>query len=81
MSSPITLNKSQRNLKSPPKSKPSLSRKTSDIGSNGVSAATMKTWSRGNHDMVPSTKMLEMVRLLQEWDATGDKTIIYSQCE
>ncbi|KAF9451016.1 hypothetical protein P691DRAFT_773496 [Macrolepiota fuliginosa MF-IS2] len=46
---------------------------------SAISAATMKTWSRGNNDMVPSAKMLEMVKLLKEWEVTGDKTIIYSQ--
>jgi hypothetical protein len=38
------------------------------------------TWGRGDDDMEPSTKMLQMLELLKEWDSAGDKTIIYSQC-
>lgn len=47
----------------------------------GLSAATVKTWSRGNNDMVSSTKMVEMTRLLKKWEASGDKIIVYSQCK
>ncbi|EKM76597.1 hypothetical protein AGABI1DRAFT_78341 [Agaricus bisporus var. burnettii JB137-S8] len=45
----------------------------------GLSGATVKTWSRGNNDMVSSTKMVEMTRLLKKWEASGDKIIVYSQ--
>jgi hypothetical protein len=53
----------------------------SGSGIEGISAATVKTWSRGNNDMVSSTKMIEMTRLLKEWEASGDKIIVYSQCK
>jgi SNF2 family DNA or RNA helicase len=63
-------------------STPELSdKKADDVDRDCVTASTLKIWSRGNDDMVPSTKMLEMVRLLQEWELTGDKVIVYSQCE
>jgi hypothetical protein len=52
-----------------------------DSGHDGVAPHTLRTWSRGNDDMVPSTKMVEMVKLLKEWELKGDKTIVYSQCE
>jgi hypothetical protein len=40
----------------------------------------LATWGRGDDDMEPSTKMLQMLELLKEWETAGDKTIIYSQC-
>ncbi|KAJ7468732.1 SNF2 family DNA-dependent ATPase [Mycena latifolia] len=43
------------------------------------SAAVLSNWSRGDDDLEPSTKMLAMMDLLKEWDASGDKTICYSQ--
>ena len=46
----------------------------------GPSDAVFETWSRGDDNMEPSTKMNAMIDLLKEWEATGDKTIIYSQC-
>lgn len=50
-------------------------------GIEGLSAVTIKAWSQGNNDMIPSTKIIEMTRLLKEWEASGDKIIIYSQCK
>lgn len=50
-------------------------------GVEGLSEALLSTWSRGDDDMEPSTKMLKLMELLKEWDASGDKTICYSQCE
>jgi hypothetical protein len=44
------------------------------------SEATVAAWSRSGEDMEPSSKMVEMVRVLKESDASGDKTIVYSQC-
>ena len=44
------------------------------------SEATFATWRRGDDDMEASVKMLRMLKYLKEWDTTGDKTIIYSQC-
>ncbi|KAG6902647.1 hypothetical protein C0995_013772 [Termitomyces sp. Mi166 len=41
--------------------------------------AVIATWSRGDDELEPSTKMLALIDLLQEWEATGDKTIVYSQ--
>ncbi|KAJ7085372.1 SNF2 family DNA-dependent ATPase [Mycena belliarum] len=46
---------------------------------DGPSAAILSNWGRGDDDLEPSTKMLAMMDLLKEWDATGDKTICYSQ--
>lgn len=50
-------------------------------GMEGLSEALLSTWRRGDDDMEPSTKMLKLMDLLKEWDASGDKTICYSQCE
>lgn len=47
---------------------------------NGPSDALFATWARGDDDMEPSTKMIAMINLLKEWEVSGDKTIIYSQC-
>ncbi|KAF8134681.1 SNF2 family N-terminal domain-containing protein [Mycena galopus ATCC 62051] len=43
------------------------------------SDAVISNWGRGDDDLEPSTKMLAMMDLLKEWDASGDKTIVYSQ--
>ncbi|KAJ7131709.1 SNF2 family DNA-dependent ATPase [Mycena crocata] len=43
------------------------------------SEAVISNWGRGDDDLEPSTKMLAMMDLLKEWDASGDKTICYSQ--
>lgn len=48
---------------------------------DGPSQAVIATWSRGDDDLEPSAKMLALVKLLKEWDISGDKTICYSQCE
>ena len=44
------------------------------------SDAVFAMWRKGDDDMEPSTKMLGLIDLLNKWDATGDKTICYSQC-
>lgn len=44
------------------------------------SDAVLATWRRGDDDMEPSTKMAAFMNYLKEWDASGDKTICYSQC-
>lgn len=41
----------------------------------------VEIWKRANADLEPSTKMVALLRLLDSWDATGDKTICFSQCE
>ncbi|KAF9485841.1 hypothetical protein BDN70DRAFT_870738 [Pholiota conissans] len=46
---------------------------------SGPSEAVMSTWKRGDDDMEPSTKMLALMQFLKEWEASGDKTICYSQ--
>ncbi|KAJ6476379.1 SNF2 family DNA-dependent ATPase [Mycena sanguinolenta] len=43
------------------------------------SDAVISNWGRGDDDLEPSTKMLAMMQLLKEWEATGDKVIVYSQ--
>lgn len=45
------------------------------------SEALLATWRRGDDDMEPSTKMLKLMELLNDWEASGDKTICYSQCQ
>ncbi|KAI0032009.1 P-loop containing nucleoside triphosphate hydrolase protein [Vararia minispora EC-137] len=39
----------------------------------------LATWRRGDDNLEPSAKMLALIRLLQEADSAGDKTIVYSQ--
>ncbi|KAG5651444.1 hypothetical protein H0H81_008625 [Sphagnurus paluster] len=46
---------------------------------DGLSDAVIATWRRGDDELEPSTKMLALVDLLQEWESSGDKTIVYSQ--
>ena len=41
----------------------------------------IEIWKRANADLEPSTKLLALLRLLKSWDATGDKTICFSQCQ
>lgn len=41
----------------------------------------VEIWKRANADLEPSTKMVALLRLLKSWDATGDKTICFSQCQ
>ncbi|KAG6868140.1 hypothetical protein C0993_007214, partial [Termitomyces sp. T159_Od127] len=48
-------------------------------GKGGQLDAVIATWSRGDDGLEPSAKMIALIDLLQEWDATGDKTIVYSQ--
>ncbi|KAF9528788.1 SNF2 family N-terminal domain-containing protein [Crepidotus variabilis] len=59
--------------------KPRSGVKNPSKNSDGPSEASFATWSRGDDDMEPSTKMLQMFELLKQWEAKGDKTIIYSQ--
>lgn len=63
---------------SPRKSSPAK-RKASNKAGDGPSEALIATWRKGDDDMEPSTKMLKLLSLLKEWDASGDKTICYSQ--
>lgn len=41
----------------------------------------VEIWKRVNADLEPSRKMVALLELLKSWDATGDKTIIFSQCQ
>jgi hypothetical protein len=50
-------------------------------GNQGPSDAVIATWRKGDEDLEPSTKMSALIDLLQEWDESGDKTIVYSQCQ
>ncbi|KAG1750363.1 SNF2 family N-terminal domain-containing protein [Suillus paluster] len=43
------------------------------------SRALIAMWRKGDYDLEPSTKMLSLIDFLQTWDASGDKTICYSQ--
>lgn len=49
--------------------------------SGALSDALIATWRRGDDDLEPSAKMLALIDTLEESEATGDKTIVYSQCE
>ncbi|KAF5329445.1 hypothetical protein D9619_009161 [Psilocybe cf. subviscida] len=53
--------------------------KAKSSGQDGPSDAVLRSWNRADEDLVPSTKMLALLRYLKEWDASGDKTICYSQ--
>ncbi|KIY72134.1 hypothetical protein CYLTODRAFT_418117 [Cylindrobasidium torrendii FP15055 ss-10] len=44
-----------------------------------VSDATLATWRRGDDDMEPSTKMMQLIEYIKDWESTGDKIIVYSQ--
>jgi SNF2 family DNA or RNA helicase len=44
------------------------------------SDATIARWRKGDFDLEPSVKMLALIKLLQEWNASGDKCICFSQC-
>ena len=43
--------------------------------------AVFEMWKQGGNNVEPSAKMLQMIKYLKEWEATGDKTIVFSQCE
>lgn len=47
---------------------------------HGMSDHLIATWKRGDNNLEPSTKMLALAEHLQEWESTGDKTIVFSQC-
>jgi SNF2 family DNA or RNA helicase len=55
-------------------------RKGKGRANSGPSEAVMSTWKKGDDDMEPSTKMLALIGFLKDWEASGDKTICYSQC-
>ncbi|KAG5722781.1 putative SWI/SNF-related matrix-associated actin-dependent regulator of chromatin subfamily A member 3-like 2, partial [Termitomyces sp. T112] len=79
-----TINKASRKSSVSPKGKGKAKTFTKKRGRDeeegeGLLDAVIATWSRGDDDLEPSTKMLALVDLLQEWEATGDKTIVYSQ--
>lgn len=40
----------------------------------------VEIWKQANIDLEPSTKMVALLKFLKSWDATGDKTICFSQC-
>ncbi|KAI0070881.1 hypothetical protein K474DRAFT_1737680 [Panus rudis PR-1116 ss-1] len=45
----------------------------------GLDEALLSPWRKGDNDMEPSAKMLALIKFLKEWEASGDKTIAYSQ--
>lgn len=47
--------------------------------SGAPSRALIAMWRKGDYDLEPSTKMLALIDFLNSWDASGDKTICYSQ--
>ncbi len=38
-------------------------------------------WMEGGNNVESSAKMTQMIAYLKEWECTGDKTIVFSQCE
>lgn len=46
----------------------------------GLPEALVATWSKGDDDMEPSIKMVQLLEYIKKWEAIGDKTICYSQC-
>ena len=46
----------------------------------GMSAEMVAHWRRGDDNMESSTKMVALIEYLREWDVSGDKTIVFSQC-
>ncbi|KAJ3930944.1 MAG: SNF2 family DNA-dependent ATPase [Lentinula lateritia] len=45
----------------------------------GLPEALVATWSKGDDDMEPSIKMVQLLEYIKKWEAIGDKTICYSQ--
>ncbi|KAI0743255.1 SNF2 family N-terminal domain-containing protein [Irpex lacteus] len=43
------------------------------------SDAMIRVWKEGGVNAEPSTKMLALVKFIQEWEGTGDKIICFSQ--
>ncbi|CDO69944.1 hypothetical protein BN946_scf184836.g18 [Trametes cinnabarina] len=41
--------------------------------------STLSTWRQGGSNVEASAKMLKMIEHLKEWEASGDKTIVFSQ--
>ncbi|KAL0066241.1 hypothetical protein AAF712_006672 [Marasmius tenuissimus] len=54
--------------------KPSMARQ---FGKNNETLVA--TWAKGDDDLEPSAKMLQLMEYLKEWELIGDKTIVYSQ--
>lgn len=46
----------------------------------GPDQVMLARWRQGDDNMEASTKMRAMIKMLREWDASGDKCICYSQC-
>jgi hypothetical protein len=56
-------------------------KKKAATAQQGPSKESVAVWRKSGQDLEASTKMLGMVELIKEWGATGDRTIVYSQCE
>ncbi|THV01709.1 hypothetical protein K435DRAFT_836766 [Dendrothele bispora CBS 962.96] len=54
-------------------------KKGTDMGNDGPSDAIIAAWSKGDDDLEASAKMIKLIKYLKEWEAIGDKTIVYSQ--
>ncbi|KAG2133783.1 P-loop containing nucleoside triphosphate hydrolase protein [Suillus bovinus] len=53
--------------------------KPASQNTGALSDALIAMWRKGDCDLEPSTKMLALIDFLKSWDASGDKTICYSQ--
>ncbi|KAF5337985.1 hypothetical protein D9758_014335 [Tetrapyrgos nigripes] len=62
-----------------PKGRPNVDKDGLDMGANGPSEAVIAAWSKGDEEMEPSAKMVQLIEYLKEWEDEGDKTIVYSQ--
>ena len=47
---------------------------------HGLPEELVAVWRRGDDDVEESSKMVKLLEYLKDWEATGDKTIVYSQC-
>lgn len=81
ISKPGTLDKKNRKSQGSSNNKKRKFQGPGKKSSDGPSDVILATWGRGDDDMEPSAKMLALLEMLKEWDVTGDKTIVYSQCK
>ncbi|KAE9403438.1 hypothetical protein BT96DRAFT_1016994 [Gymnopus androsaceus JB14] len=74
-SSPSSPGESSKNKRKKGKGKDD----SDDSSESGLSKALVAAWSKGDDDLEPSIKMIQLVEYIKEWEAVGDKTICYSQ--
>ncbi|KAI0085988.1 SNF2 family N-terminal domain-containing protein [Irpex rosettiformis] len=60
-------------------SRPGVSNAHSQGKDGEPSDSMIRMWRQGGANVEPSTKMLALIGLIQEWEGTGDKVICFSQ--